>query len=1064
MKKLIVSLILSISLIFTLAFALSSCNKGFGKLEAPSNINYDGNVISWSPVEGAEKYYIQVDSLSKVSVNHTAFPLKAPDGQFNVTVTACKGDKEASTTHTFIPLDSVGEIQVADNGDLSWEAVSFASSYILNVDGKETIVYSPEYTALEAGSHSVKVRPHTDSAESGVSYFAKWSSEVSVRILDNVDEDSIAYSNSNGRLVWDSVQYAAGYRIVVTGGSFDIDEVVNSAFYTFDAGTENFTVRITAVGNHSTSFDSKSATERKMVYLEPAQNLRVVDGILYWDEVSGANGYKVKVGGVERSGIVNECQLSGFPVNTSLNVSVLPVSDNTVYFSSWSADFNFSILSAPILQWNNLALDGESNNNIFWDTVNGAHGYEVRVLFNGTEIDSATLGSDMRSYANNYLNVGEYEVRVKALAPLGTTNVSDSEYSAPMKVIRLAAPMFASGSYITSDPANVAAGFTVSFKSVAGATQYRIWKDDAEYAIVSGNLTQYTDSNVVSSSVITAQQFSYKIQSVGSSVRSENAGAQRVVLDSLSATALSFKIDVLPAPTNTTISGFEYSFSEVTGAYGYTVSLNGKANASSSARYNLERLEPGLTEVRVCSRGDGSSVLSSNYTPAISVYRLAAPADIRISTDTGADGQLTFTEIEHCQSYQVIIKGDPTPLPVNNMTNIKEHITTDGTTLHMIAVANYFNELGTTYYMTSPASATKVFTKLEAPEVGEKPFADGWFSWNSPSNIRTGTYTPTYKVYNAQNILQGVTYNGTAMSLSTLPEGTYSFRVVAVGNGSEFINSDLEDAKVIRVTKLRTPTVTVLNNAYTWQTVPNAVNYAVYVDGVLSSTDYNKVGETYTFVPRFTEQKEYTIEVIAIGDGGIEYIDSSPAVVNQKTMQLTAPEFTWSYSSPYYETDGKITATVTKESANATGYYFSFGGATYETDGISSTFTPNSTGEVKITVYARGGAIDDEYYYLDSQSTTQYAYLLNKPGDLDINNYGQMTWSSVTNASKYEVTVIYEGKTYTTVTVSNSSCDLLAILGVIKLPESGSLTVKIRAYGNDSCVASQEYSANWTLG
>jgi len=1066
MKKRILSLSLFILLILTFSTLMFSCG---GDLSAPSDIKYDGNIITWSGVDGAEKYHVQIDSMAEISTLGTAYSYPSTGNQFTVKVTAvCEGKKSNSVTHTFIPLGQVTEINVADDGSISWEPVANASGYILNIDGNESTVYTTEYSELEAGAHSVSVKATSTAVAEGTTYYAKWSPKKDLTICADVNAETIAYDPTNLQLVWGAVPGAYGYKLTLTGVGFEKNEEVTKPYYDFDAEMRDFTVSIRTIGNHTSTFDAQGEATKTLRYLEPVTNLRVVDGELLWDGSEGADAYRLKVNGKMQAQLLSECKAGGFPVNQSVTVSVLPTSKDTVYFSSWSVDLSFTILPSPTLKWNNLALDGDANNNVYWDSVNGASGYQVKVLFDGNEIDTAALSGNTHAYANAYLQSGEYTVSVKSVAPVGT-DLCDSAYSAPIKILRLSAPKYASGDPITSVPDDITKGFTVTFTPVSGAVQYRIWKDGAQYATVSGDRTQYTDTNVIAPEVITAQQFNYKIQCIGRDARTEAGGGLSVVLDSLYSASLSFNIDVLPAPTNPIMDGFRIKYDTITGAFGYVVNTGTETYKSDTGYYDLSILKAGVYQVSVSARGNGGSTLSSNYTPAISVTRLAKPTNIRIMTDVGDDGKLTFDEVTNAQSYELVIRGIAEPIKINYRDNIKNYISTDGTYLHLVAVANNYQDgdpATKNYYMTSEDSDTKMFTKLKMPSFGEKPFANGMLNWNPPDNIRTNNFTPTYKVYNAQSILQNVTLNGTSMSLSTLEAGSYSFRVMAIGDGVDYINSDMNtDTPTETVIKLQTPKVTVdkVNNVYTWPAVASAQNYAVYVDGVLAGNDYNKADKVFTFKPSFTDAKEYTVTVTAIGDGGIDYIDSSEAVIKQKTDVLDPPSFTWSYGADYYTENAKLTLTVTEAPELATGFYYTFGGSTYFSEELSFSQSLHSSGSIYCTVYARGSCFDDdEVFWLNSPASDATVHFLDEPGTIDIDSYGTMTWGAPGMASAYNVTVVYEGNTYTK-RVSNATCSLLDILGVDLMPTSGSLEISIVAVGSSECVNSKPHKQSWQL-
>ena len=1064
-------------MIACIAGLLCACNTGgigeLGneKLSAPSSISYDGVQLTWSSVDGAQNYSVVIGEQTSLTAPNNSISYSNPSGQsFTVTITANAEGRESSdsVSHTFVPLAKIEEIDVAEDGTLSWDVVDFATGYTLKIDGVETPLTTVSYDGLEAGTHTVSVKPTAASANEGTSYYAQYSAEKRITICGEVEEESIAYSAVTGRLTWDAVEGASAYRLQISGVSEPVDEVVTSTSYEYDALNENFMASVQAVGNHSSSFDAKESTSRSFVYLETATGLRVEDGVLYWNEVSGAEGYRLMINDVLVQNTLTECSYSDFAAGRSVTVNVMPVSGDAVYFSSWTSDFSFTILSSPVLQWQNYALDGTANNNLYWDSIPNAQGYEVRLTKDGEVIDSATLAQGVVQYGNAYLETGEYMVEVKALADNTSSNICDSKYSAPIYIIRLPSPTFADNNYITSDAENVQNGFTVTFRGVTGATGYRIWKDNTEYA--STTSAQWHESAVIGSSVIEQQEINYKIQSIGQTIQSVG-GKRTVILDSLSDNALAFDITVLAAPTGVDITGYEYTWQSVFGSFGYTVDIGGQPYVNDDLSYDLSSLTAGSHNVRVCARGNDRDILSSNYTAPINVQRLAAPLDVRIETADAEEGMLSFTEVDYATGYTATFDGGDQAIPVNELGNVNRRISTSGTTVFLQATANYFNDLRTVYYMTSQPGETVNFIKLATPTFGDTRFTGSQLVWNAPDNILTDEFTPTYQVYNAQDILQNGERNGTVMSTDYLEGGaTYTFKVKAVGNvnrygNTQYINSDLSET--ISVYKLAAPQITRTETGYSWNAVTNAISYAVYVDGVLSSTDYHVSGNVYTFTPNFTELKTYNVNVYAIGDNGATAIDSRPAELLQETKQLQTPDFEFSYSEEYVSPNGEIIVNITQESPYARGYYYSVGGAAGTAAGTEYRYNANGAGSFAIVVYALGGGFDEDgVYYLDSQSRGGNAaytiYLLPAPNQnsININADGYITWANVSNANSYELILTINGEEKEAITVTTASFDINTI---VSYRDVTSLTVSVRAKGNSNCVTSAQSSREWAV-
>ena len=398
----------------------------------------------------------------------------------------------------------------------------------------------------------------------------------------------------------------------------------------------------------------------------------------------------------------------------------------------------------------------------------------------------------------------------------------------------------------------------------------------------------------------------------------------------------------------------------------------------------------------------------------------------------------------------------------------------------MEAVANEYGVDGT-YYMTSRSSQTVTFMKLETPTFGTTKFTNTQLIWNAPKNMNTLIYSPSYEVYDENDIKYNGQKTGTTMNIEYLAGGEqYNFKVMAIGDGTNYINSELSET--VTIFKLATPKVTrdIENNVYKWNSVARATEYAVYVDGVLVQTNAHESGKTYEFKPTtFTApNKVYTVEVIAKGDGGLETIDSPKVedenLILQQTQLLTKPDFELSYSHDCVDNEGQLTVTITQESPYATGYSYSIGGAVSTSK--ETTFTKNlsTTGEHKVKVYALGGGFDENgIYYVDSTETgggsdSKYKVVLLGDPNASGMNFSQdniFSWDAVNNAAYgYKVEMSIDGGEYQVIEekTSKTTIDVSELI-------VGASTVKFRVQAlgnaNSNVIAGKAVeSKEWNLG
>jgi len=1064
MKRRTIALTVALLLVLVLSFSIASCDKakeivdGITSLEAPTNIKYDVDAgqITWSSVPNAESYTIRINEGETYPVTKTSFPYQATADSFTVTITAKATLSSEEAVVTFSKLGTVESLSVDESGVVTWAAVDGANAYAIAIDGSVVgNAYEPLYRQMPVGSHSIKVKAIVEGNDA---YYASWSSTKTMTILAQVDKDKIVYED--GYISWKAVTGASEYVVLVNGQA--PADAIDGTRVPYDSDNRNFSVTVQAIGDHAISFDGKVSDQKDFVYLDTVTAVDVVDGILTWSAVNNADAYKIKLNGVVLTETFTECRYEGLVAEQNITFQVMPISNNSSYFANWSVVKNIQLLKKPVLQWNDsVELDGNALNSIYWDGISDASGYSVKVVDPTGKETVETFGESERSYANSYLLIGEYKVSMKANAPKTDSNVYDSVYSQSITVRRLAAPKQPEKDFVVSDPTALSEGFTLNFTKVAGATAYKLYKDDT--AVTTSTVNQFKVGDLLLGGETDEQTYTYKVQSLGSISR---ANGVIVTLSSTTATSLPVNIKVLAVPSDLTISGKTLSYGAVAGNSGYMIAIGGDARHSGETTCDLSFLNAGAYKVSVCAKGNGGTTLASAYTEALNVERLAAPNDIRILTSDAAEGQLSYGEVEHAESYAAVFDNNDEQIPVNKNDNVKSRISTKGTTLYMISVADYYNMAGNVYYMTSRPSETKTFIKLATPTFGDPAFTNTQFTWNKPSNLNEKVYEPSYEVYEGIELQNGE-INGTSMDISYLTAGTYTFKVKAIGNGTQYINSDESAPKTI--TKLATPTVTRAHDAqgygvYEWAAVVDSTKYNVTIDGVNKGTFAHETDKTYQFKPDFSRIKTYVVSVVAIGDNGFNTINSDPWTIEQKVDQLAEPDFEIGYSADAFTDEGNIVVDITRESPYAVGYAYSVGGAEESRVGVGCTHyekCPSSVGTYKVAVYALGGDYDEEgTFYIDSQrhggnSSYQITLLAEPNADsIKISQDGKLSWATISGTSRYAISITVEGVEYLAkTTVSQPGYLIEDYVADVK---GKNFAVTVQALGNGTTVISSK--------
>ncbi len=1054
MKKKLFLVLIVLAMVVVVGFTLTACDKASDLIDGilpsePKNIQYNGATITWDKNNGADHYLVSVNSGTQQRTNTNSFAYSSTES-FNVTVIAVYDGKEKTTSMTFTALGAVSNIVVGETGVVSWDSVQGANAYLVNSNGTETTVTTNQIADLE-GNNRIKIKPIVQSDNS---YFGEWSDFVNVSIYKM--PTNIKYDGSEISWTGNSVEYD----VKVNG----ISSVVRGNKFAYASDNKDFSVEIIALGNQSTSFNSKPAIE-EFNYLTAITNVFVEDGLIKWNEIDRAEKYKIKINGIVQNKTVTINEFADLSAGASHDIAVMPVNESGNYFSSWSQEKTVYILETPTVTWNNdLELDGEANNNFVWDAVSAADGYTVALSKNGEFVDTFTYSDIQRAFAYGYTDVAVYSVKVKSNAPSGNSNYYDSKYSDEITIKRLPAPKAATSDFIVSDKGDLSKGFTVNYLNVEGANGYQLYKDSV---LLNGKFTQngisLSDNNLVDTSNVDEQNYTYTVRSMGG-VKTVS-GKKVVTLPCLSTEALSFNIKVQATPQNPVMSGFILSWDSVVGNAGYSVVYAGKSLTSQTENFDLSTIKAGTYSVSVNARGNGSNVLASTPSAPVEIERLEAPTEIKISSES--DGTLQYREVANATGYQVYLDLSENALDETSFTNMYHYIESNGTTLSMVAVANKYNDDETLYYMTSQTSPTQQFIRLASPTFPEGALSsNNELLWNAPSNINTSEYTPSYKIYSAHGEqIGGGSQNGTKFNIEYLEGGrTHNFYIKAIGNDTKYLDSDY--SVLFDVYKLATPEISIVDGNYVWNGVANASSYYMEIDGEKVTDEFHSGTGLYTFTPRFTTAGEHIVTLKAVGDGK-NNADSATFVHTQKAKILETPEIEYHYSNDQVVNGGSIVVNITTPSPNCNKYQYGIGGESITSEDLSFSKVIEGTGDFAISVRALGGSFDSaEIYYVDSQyaggGSADTITLLGTPSTslFSINSDGVIKWGSISGSFGYEYKLSYNNGAFGEVT--NTAYSNLNPINDYKQYSSISIMVRAKGSADGKTIASEWQEWTWT--
>ncbi len=348
MKKIVCTLIMAGVFLAGFLFCAIACKQE--EMKAPY-ISLTGNVVSWSPIEGAECYQIYQDNQQVADTESNSYLLSIEKaGSYEIKVKAVfeSGESEFSNTVLFVVEQKVLSaplITLTENKVL-WEKVENANRYAVYINENLAAETEELYYIIdvqEVGYYDIKVKAlsdlsrFTDSPFSEEKEYAKTKELMSPEIF--IEENVIR---------WGEIENADAYAVFVNG-----TQVLRTTelFYTFE-GTEigTFEITIKALSNNvlylaSKQSNSVSYTVNPIALQAP--QLKLEEGILRWKNVANATQYEIYcdnevVGRVVETEYIPDIMEAGTYV-----FSVKAISDSPKYLNSELSNEVNIVLSAP---------------------------------------------------------------------------------------------------------------------------------------------------------------------------------------------------------------------------------------------------------------------------------------------------------------------------------------------------------------------------------------------------------------------------------------------------------------------------------------------------------------------------------------------------------------------------------------------------------------------------------------------------------------------------------------------------------------------------------------------
>ena len=425
---------------------------------------------------------------------------------------------------------------------------------------------------------------------------------------------------------------------------------------------------------------------------------------------------------------------------------------------------------------------------------------------------------------------------------------------------------------------------------------------------------------------------------------------------------------------------------------------------------------------KVVAVGDYVTYTNSSISPASATYtitRLATPVVGVGSAATASGFTANWSTVVNASSYDVLVYQGASLISTTNasgqaatsvaITGLSEYTSYTYTVIAKGDGATYFDSYPST--ASASISTLRNLPKVTTPTIGtaSSVLATGFTAnWTAVDNA----VSYNVSVYQGVTFIKTVNASGQAtasVAITGLTAGfAYTYKVVAVGDGSTYDDSVISDASAIVTTnKLTTPTigtasaVTATGFTANWTAVANASSYSVILYYGSNAIDTKSATGQSTQSIDFTGLTSgfnYTYKVQAIGDG-TTYANSNVSVASASVT-------TNKLSIPTIGTASTITATGFTANWTAVANAVSYDVKVYDS-GANLISTTNATGQVtnslaitglsNFTIYNyKVTAIGDANYANSDISSVSANFITLDPAAVNsvTTNFGDISWGT----------------------------------------------------------------------
>jgi len=827
--------------------------------------------------------------------------------------------------------------------------------------------------------------------------------------IKEVDENSIVYTGES--IKWDDVKNAEGYEVSING---DVYKDTNAVSYTYkNGGNFSFSIKAYKYNAKGEKIYSESVTV-SFTDLGSVTNIKIEDGVVTWDEVPGANAYKLRVNGTELPDTYSVREYSGFNIGkNTIEIRAINV-DNSRAYSVWTTPLQFELLDVPT----NIKFDAE-NKIITWDLVKNAYKYEVTI--NGVE--KTTVVNNSYQYEPGKK---DFTVSVKAVGD-HLNYVFDSDNSESKEFVFL--PQVENLTMVDG---------VLVWNGSEKATGYKIKIDNILQSTILDK-PQYTN-------IVPGESYSISILQVSDKATYYSEWSEPVFISICVTPQIRYEDGVIAWTGIANASGYKVS-----------LSLNGEEinvpNLSSqNTSYFNEFAQAGIYKIKVSTLADEEKgYFGSKFSNEIEIIRLEKPSTGKvfdINTQIN-ETYINFDTVLYAKNYRVRINGTESKEVAGSPFYFKDSkyytdLTAESTIkVEIFAVGDgqsYSTDkvildslVGYEFTITKVATPTEVTIENSTIKWDIIPHSSGYVV-----DINGKIYYPT------TNILE-------------LPEGLSSgehkVTVRALGNGSAYISSN--KSKVLTFDKLATPTgLEIVNGVLRWDIVHGAEKYDIKVGEYTTQV----VTNSFTIEEQYISTDGTAIYVKALGNNSTKVdsgMSNTDVVIRlRKVNGLSIVEDSTSLASSKL-----VWNAVTAGEGVRVSYRIKVGnttvetvtGTSYDVNNLASYFE-DPTKSYSVTVQAIG---NQKTYFAGEISDPLNIQKLATP-NVVIKDKNVISWEGVINASKYAVylnnEVVYSG--------IEPECKLNvtqdAVLKVIALGDLGVNTINSIPYEQLITVTPQE--------